>query len=138
MAAQMEEIQQNIDTYEYTQKQHLTNLKHTTQQLTTSFVNETMWQLKQSIDKVFQQRLKDFEVHMAQLVDDMLQDFYSAADESHREVQASIDTALIKFNTTLKQQMEDHEAQLFHKQQHTNASHIPTVTPQKPPGSAST
>jgi len=42
MAAQMEEIQQNIDTYEYTQKQHLTNLKHTTQQLTTSFVNETM------------------------------------------------------------------------------------------------
>jgi len=87
MNQQMEDLQQKVAACENTQKNHFANMRHTTQQITTSIINESITTLKTTIETTVKQNLAAFEENLNLMVDEMIQDVYAAADDANKQMQ---------------------------------------------------
>jgi uncharacterized membrane protein len=91
MNQQMEDLQQKVAACENTQKNHFADMRHTTQQITTSIINESITTLKTTIETTVKQNLAAFEENLNLMVDEMIQDVYAAADDANKQMQISLE-----------------------------------------------
>jgi hypothetical protein len=107
MNIQMDELQQKVDACEYTQRNYFANMKHPTQQVTTSIFNESMSHLRATMEQKVQQTLSLFEDNLNSMIDEMIQDVYAATDDANKQMKQSLDTAQKEFEHFLSTQQKN-------------------------------
>lgn len=122
MNQKMEDIEHKADVCVQTQKSHFTNLKSTTQQLTTSIVSESLTTLRISMNAMINEKMLHFENSLNQLVDETLQDVYAASKEGNKMLIQTMEQMISQFENKLRQKCVEDEEHLV-----DIPTHIPHV-----------
>jgi len=128
------EVEMKAEVCATTQKHHLANLHHNTQQLTAGLVNASTASFKKSIEDIISSKMNLFEQTLDQMIDDMIQDVYASSENGHKAMIQAHENMLLDMEEQLQQKRLNFQRQLQDIQPvQPSESTPPTVSPNRPP-----
>jgi hypothetical protein len=103
MNTRLHELNVKIAGCEYTLKNHFAQPKSKLKEITTQILTESAILFRHQIKQTIREKTIEFEQHLTGVLDEMIQDVYTAADEAHDTLQTTSQQLVNEFQDKIKE-----------------------------------